>query len=54
MIKQLKKYNVEYWIYRNDDYDSVHVEVSAISTNQAIKKAEKDAPTRAKNFKVIN
>jgi len=51
-FKELKSYDVQYWIYINDDYDSVDVTVKAISSVQAIKIAKSQAPSRAKKFRI--
>jgi len=56
--KPLKKYIVEYWFLHfvgDEDcgYDYDRVEVEAISSRQAIRKAEKEAPRGAKNFEII-
>ena len=56
--KPLKKYIVEYWFLHfvgDEDcgYDYDRVEVEAISSRQAIRKAEQEAPRGAKNFEII-
>ena len=56
--KPLKKYIVEYWFLHfvgDEDcgYDYARVEVEAISSRQAIRKAEQEAPRGAKNFEII-
>ena len=48
-----KKYVVQYWIYRNDDYDDDEIEIEASSEEEAIQKAEQEV-RRGKNFKVID
>jgi len=47
-----KEFEVEYWIYVNDDYDIEYVKVKAKDEKEALKKAEKEAPRRAKKFKI--
>ena len=47
-----KEYEVEYWIYRNDDYEDDEVTVKASSEEEALEKA-KNSVRRGKNFKVI-
>ena len=47
-----KEYEVQYWVYRNDDYDSDEVIVKASSEEEALEKAKEEA-YRGKNFKVI-
>ena len=56
--KPLKKYIVEYWFLHfvgDEDcgYDYDRVEVEAISSRQAILKAEQHAPRGAKKFEII-
>ena len=56
--KPLKKYIVEYWFLHfvgDEDcgYDYDRVEVEAISSRQAIRKAEQEAPRGAKKFDII-
>ena len=56
--KPLKKYIVEYWYLHfvgDEDcgYDYDRVEVEAISSRQAIRKAEQEAPRGANNFEII-
>ena len=56
--KPLKKYLVEYWYlhFHGDEdcgYDYNRVEVEAISSRQAILKAEQHAPRSAKKFEII-
>ena len=56
--KPLKKYIVEYWFLHfvgDEDcgYDYDRGEVEAISSRQAIRKAEQEAPRGAKNFEII-
>ena len=48
-----KKYTIQYWIYKNDDYDDDTIEIMASSEEEAIKKAEQEV-YKGKNFKVIN
>lgn len=48
-----KEYTVQYWVYRNDDYDDDEVDVMASNEEEAISKAKEKASPRAKNFKVI-
>lgn len=47
-------YEVQYWVYRNDDFDNDEVKVHATSDADAIEKAKQKAPNRAKKFKVID
>ena len=47
-----REYEVQYWIYRNDDYDSDEVIVKASSEEEALKKAKEKA-YKGKKFKVI-
>lgn len=47
-----KEYMVQYWIYRNDDYDNDEVIVKASSEEEALEKAKEEA-YKGKKFKVI-
>ena len=47
-----KEYEVQYWVYRNDDYDNDEVTVKASNEEEALEKA-KNSVRRGKNFKVI-
>lgn len=46
------KYIVQYWLYRNDDYDDYDIEVEAKSEEEAIEKAKEEA-YKGKKHKVI-
>ena len=46
-----KEYEVEYWVYRNDDYDNDYVKVMAKSEEEALAKA-KEENYKGKNFKI--
>lgn len=46
-----KEYEVEYWVYRNDDYDSDYITVKASSEEEALKKAKEEV-RRGKDFKI--
>ena len=54
MIKKLKEYEVQYWMQIRDSYEDFEIKVKAISGKHALRLAERDAPTRAKKFKVLN
>ena len=47
-----KEYKVEFWIYRNDDYDDDEVTVMAKSEEEALAKA-KEENYKGKNFKIL-
>jgi len=49
-----KEYEVQYWVYRNDDYDDDSIIVKASSEEEALEKA-KNSPEarRGKNFKIL-
>ena len=47
-----KEYEVEFWIYRNDDYDDDEVTVMAKSEEEALAKAKKEN-YKGKNFKIL-
>jgi|TARA_R110000796_G_C14489210_1_gene427595 hypothetical protein len=47
-----KEYEVEFWIYRNDDYDDDQVTVIAKSEEEALAKA-KEENYKGKNFKIL-
>jgi len=47
-----KKYEVEYWVYRNDDYTDEEVTVWANSEEEALEKAKTET-RRGKNFKIL-
>ena len=47
-----KEYKVEFWIYRNDDYDDDEVTVMAKSEEEALAKAKKEN-YKGKNFKIL-
>jgi hypothetical protein len=47
-----KEYEVEFWIYRNDDYDDDEVTVMAKSEEEALAKA-KEENYKGKNFKIL-
>jgi len=47
-----KKYVVQYWIYKNDDYDDEEIEVEASSEEEALKIAKLKA-YKGKNFKIV-
>tara|TARA_B110000503_G_scaffold26869_1_gene42506 strand:+ start:53 stop:433 length:381 start_codon:yes stop_codon:yes gene_type:complete len=46
-----KEYEVEFWVYRNDDYDNDYVKVIAKSEEEALAKA-KEENYKGKNFKI--
>ena len=46
-----KEYEVEFWVYRNDDYDNDYVKVMAKSEEEALAKA-KEENYKGKNFKI--
>tara|TARA_R110000772_G_scaffold109509_1_gene212748 strand:- start:203 stop:583 length:381 start_codon:yes stop_codon:yes gene_type:complete len=46
-----KEYEVEFWVYRNDDYDNDYVKVRAKSEEEALAKA-KEENYKGKNFKI--
>ena len=49
-----KEYEVQYWIYRNDDYDDDSIIVKASSEEEALEKAKNSPETRrGKNFKIL-
>ncbi len=47
-----KEYEIEFWIYRNDDYDNDYVKIKAKSEEEALAKA-KEENYKGKNFKII-
>ena len=47
-----KEYKVEFWIYRNDDYDDDEVTVMAKSEEEALAKV-KEENYKGKNFKIL-
>ena len=47
-----KEYEVEFWIYRNDDYDDDEVTVMAKSEEEALAKTKKEN-YKGKNFKIL-
>ena len=47
-----KEYEVEFWIYRNDNYDDDQVTVRAKSEEEALAKA-KEENYKGKNFKIL-
>ena len=48
-----KKYTVQYWVYKNDDYDDEEIEVEASSKEEALKIAKEEA-YKGKNFKIVD
>lgn len=46
------EYEVEYWTYKNDDYDTSYITIKASNKEEAIQKAKKST-RRGKDFKVI-
>ena len=46
-----KEYKVEYWVYRNDDYDDEYITVRAKSEEEAIETAKSETG-RGKNYKI--
>lgn len=47
-----KEYEVQYWVYRRDDFDDEYITVKAKSEEEALEKA-KAQTKRGKNYKVI-
>ena len=47
-----KEYKVEFWVYRNDDYDDDEVTIMAKSEEEALAKA-KEENYKGKNFKIL-
>lgn len=47
-----KEYEVEFWIYRNDNYDDDQVIIRAKSEEEALAKA-KEENYKGKNFKIL-
>ena len=48
-----KEYEVQYWIYRNDDYDDDSIIVKASSEEEALEKAKNSLKGKGKNFKIL-
>jgi hypothetical protein len=47
-----KKYEVEYWVYKNDNYEDEEITIWAKSEEEALAKA-KEENYKGKNFKIL-
>jgi hypothetical protein len=47
-----KEYEVQYWVYRDDNYDDDYIMVKARSEEEALSKA-KEEKYKGKNFKIV-